>query len=166
MPLTNAQINTLRAFVTASVDAAIVAARTAGNTVDLAVALNATAAGPVKAWNPNVTPRLADEATPWAKFDTLDSQAQGGKKLSWMSFFNYARDASRGPMRRWVTDVWGAATASSDAESILTAFLIDATVAQAAIGGNVATTGTVAALNLRYTDSVTQDEAQRILRSA
>jgi len=106
---------------------------------------------------------MADEATPWTSFDTLDTQAQGGKKLSWIQFFNYPRNAAKGPIRKWVTDIWGNATAGSNGEAILLAFTENATVAQNAIGGTVRATNNVSALDRNYTDQVTQEECQRIL---
>jgi hypothetical protein len=161
--LSTAQVATLKAFVAASVDASIVAARTAGATIALRDLLNADAAGPVKAWNVSVGAQTLDEATPWTSFDTLDSAAAGGKKLSWLQVFRFNRDFSKAAMRKWVTDVWGNATAASNAEAILQACLVNATVAQNAIGGTVRTTGTVSGLDRDFVGSVSQEDCQKIL---
>lgn len=158
--LSPAMVVTLKAFVAASVDAAIVDARTRGDTFALAPLLNAEAAGPVKAW---ATPSLqaVDEATPWVNFDNI---TQAGKRDSYLvAFFRYPRDFSTAAVRKWVTDVWGNATTGSDAEKILLAGLENATVAQNAIGGTVRTTNAVSGLDRNYVGQITQDDCRAIL---
>lgn len=161
--LTDAQIAALKAFVSNSADPEIVDARARGATVELAAALNVAAAGPVKAWNMAVGAQTLDEATPWTGFDTLDGTAAGGKKLSWLQIFNFPRDFSKNIVRNWVTDIWGAATTGSNAEKILNACTVNATVAQNAIGGTTKATGTVSAIDRYFAGVVSQSDAQRIL---
>ena len=158
--LTSAMTATLHAYVVASVDATIVDARTRGDTLLLAAQLNLEAPGPVKAW---FTPsaQVVDEATPWTNFDNI---TQAGKRDSWMhAFFRYPRDFSTAAVRKWVTDIWGNATAGSDAEKILLAALENATVAQNVIGGTVRTTNAVSGLDRKYTGTVSQTDCQAIL---
>ena len=162
MPLTNSQINTLRTFVQGSANAAIIAARAAGATVDLAALLNATAAPEVKSWGPEVPASVIDAAANYNGYDALVQ----GKRDAWSVFLLYApRDMGKNKNRNLVTDVWGDATASSKAESILLACLESASLAESTIGGNTRTTGTVSGLSRNFVGRVTQDEAQRILRS-
>jgi hypothetical protein len=152
-------IAALHAFVVASTDPAIVDARTRGATIELAALLNAAATPAVLAWRIDVQPSEADDAPNYANFDTIVA----GKRESWGFFLNFPRDFSRNKVRKWITDVWGNATAGSDAEAILLAGTANATVAQNVIGGTVKTTGTVSATDLTYVGSVTQEDAQRIL---
>jgi hypothetical protein len=158
--LTPAMVATLKTFVAASVDAAIVDARTRGDTFALAPLLNLPAAGPVKAWA-TVLPQVIDEATPWVNFDNI---TQAGKRDSYLiAFFRYPRDFATAAVRKWVTDVWGNATSGSDAEKILLAGQENATVAQNAIGGTVRTTNSVSGLDRNYVGQVSQDECRAIL---
>lgn len=73
------------------------------------------------------------------------------------------RDFSRNKTRKWITDIWGNATAGSSAEAIMQAATENATVAQVALGGTTKTTGTVTALDRAYAGQVSQEDAQRIL---
>ena len=158
--LTPTMVATLKTYVNASVDATIVDARTRGDTTLLAAQLNLEAAGPVKAW---FTPsaQVIDEATPWANFDNI---TQAGKRDSWLhAFFRYPRDFSTAAVRKWVTDIWGNATAGSDAEKILLAALENATVAQNVIGGTVRTTNAVSGLDRNYIGTISQTDCQAIL---
>jgi hypothetical protein len=158
--LSETQIATLKAFVAASADAEIVDARLRGDTIKLAGLLNLDAAGPVKAWwTPD--PQVIDEATPWANFDNI---TQAGKRDSYLhAFFRYPRDFSKGAVRKWVTDVWGNATAGSDAATILLAGQENASVAENVIGGTVRTTNSVSGLDRSFVGNVSQTDAQKIL---
>ena len=148
--LTTAQLQTLKAAILAETDPAFVAARTNGQTPLMTAFLNEDKSPSVKAWRTDVPPEVSDEATPWANFDTI---TQAGKRDSWLhAFMRYPRDYSKGSIRKWITDVWGNATAGSNAATILTdAGLRNVTRAESILGGvATATTGTVVAIKLGW----------------
>ena len=158
--LTPDNIQTLKAWVAASTDPAIVDARTRGATYDLMLLLNAKATPTTKAWSAEVTAQTLDEGADYAAFDSVAA----GKRDAWRLFLDYApRDMSKQKLRKVVADVWGNATAGSVAESILTGCTENATVAQVAIGGSTASTGTVSALKRDFAGAVTQEDCQAIL---
>ena len=158
--LTPTQIATLKTFVQNSSAPEIVAARTAGATFLLMGLLNAANNPVTKAWRVAVSAVELDDAADYTGFDTLNQ----GKRDEWSIFLQYApRDMTKGAKRKVVTDVWGAASAGTNAEVILTACLENATVAQVAIGGSDASTGTVTALKRNFTELVDQDDCQKIL---
>jgi hypothetical protein len=157
--VTAAQIATLKAFVLASVDAQIVDARTRGDTFLLAQALNKDAAPAVSAWRTAVTPQEADAAPSYSAFDAIVA----GKRESWGFFLRYSRDFSKNKIRAWITDVWGTATAGSNAEAVLQAGAENASVAENAIGGTSRTTGTVSALDRNLVGDLTQADCQQVL---
>lgn len=149
MALSPTQLTTLKAGIQAETNATFVGYRNAGQTGLMAEWLNGTKTPQSQAWRSNVEPQDSDEATPWTQFDALAAS----KRESWnVGFLRYARDYSKQVVRRWVTDVWGNATAGSNAESILTgAGLRPITRAEAILGGTTtATTGTVTALKLSW----------------
>lgn len=149
MPLSPTQLTALKAGIQAETNAAFVGYRNAGQTGLMAEWLNDIKTPTANAWRTAVPPQDIDEATPWTRFDTLAAS----KRESWnIGFLRYGRDFSKQTIRRWVTDVWGSATANSDAESILTgAGLRPITRAEAILGGTTtATTGTVTALKLSW----------------
>jgi hypothetical protein len=158
MSLSPAQITTLRTFVANSADSAIVDARTRGATVDLMNLLNADAAGPVKAWRTAVPVAESDEAPSYTTYDTM-----GGKQGSWERFLAFPRNFGRNKVRSWITDIWGNATAGSNAEAILLAGVENASVAENAVGGSTKTTGTVTALDRAFVGDVSQENCQKIL---
>lgn len=158
--LTPDQIQTLKAFVNASVVPAIVAARTAGATYDLSLLLSAPATPAVKAWRTVVPAVDLDDA---ATYTTYDGKTQG-KRDEWSILLQYApRDMAKSKNRAVVTDVWGNATNGSIAETILLACTENANVAEVAIGGSTAGTGTVSALQRDFIGSVSQTDCQLIL---
>lgn len=158
--LTTAQLLTMRSWVQASVDPAIVDARTRGATYDLMLLLNAKATPTTKAWSAEVTAQTLDEGADYAAFDSVAA----GKRDAWRLFLDYApRDMSKQKLRKVVTDIWGSATAGSTSESILNGCTENATVAQVAIGGSSASTGTVSALKRTFDGIVTQEDCQAIL---
>lgn len=156
--LTVPQLQTLKAFVFGSPDPAIVAARNAGATFDLANLLNAPSV--VGAWRTAVPAAEIDGAVVYTTYDTLTQ----GKRDEWSIFLAYSpRDMSLGKNRNVVTDVWGGATAGSNSEKVLLASVEFATVAENALGGTTASTGTVSSLRRNWTGQVTQDDARLIL---
>lgn len=160
MSLNSTQIATLKAFVAASSAPAIVTARTAGATVDLMALLNADDGSNTSAWRDAVPAKDMDGQADYAAFDSLVA----GKRDAWSLFLQYApRDMSLGKLRKVVTDVWGPATAGSIAESILSACVEPASVAELALGGATGTTGSTSALKRNWVGNVTQVECQLIL---
>jgi len=157
--LTNGQITTLKTWVVASVDPVVVDLRTRGATFELAQFFNEKALPAVSGWREIVAEADADEAPDYSTFDTLAA----GKRDSWGFFLARPRNFSKNKVRKWITDVWGNATAGSNSEVILQAGVENITVAQNIIGGTVRTTGTVSALARNYVGLVTQDECAKIL---
>ena len=155
MALSPSQQTTLKAAILAETDPAFVTARTNGQTPLMTAWFNAEKTPPVKAWRKNVPPEDSDEATPWVNFDSI---AQAGKRDSYLhAFMHYPRDYTRAGIRKWITDVWGNATAGSDAAAILTnAGLRNITRAEAVLGGaNAIATNSVSALKLDWSEKLT-----------
>jgi len=94
--------------------------------------------------------RSVDDAPDYSTFDALSA----GKRDSWARFLGFGRDFSRNKVRKWITDVWGNATAGTNAEAILLAGTRNITRAEKIIGGNSATTGTVTAIKPNWTGTV------------
>jgi len=153
--LTEAQVTTLRAAVFAvPVAAAMVAA---GNVVALQNWCNGNSGS--KRWLPAADALAVEEAPSYTSYDTL---AQG-KRDSWLLFLRNPRDFGRSAVRKWVTDVWGAAVAASNSEAILQAGTVNATRAQVALGGAQETTGTVTAYDTDYEEGVDITDATRLI---
>lgn len=137
MSLSNAQATTLVLALRASADATVVTALQQGDGEKLLKWCNQAASPAVKAWVTAVQPVDSDEASDWASFDTL----QAGKRDSWIgAFLTRPRDFSKAKVRKWVTDVWGNATAGSAAEKILQAGQVNCTNAEIILGGTTDTT--------------------------
>ena len=154
MALTNAQRNTLKAYILAD---PVLSTKVSGPGTDrafIADALSATASPAQKAWRTNVPAAEADDAPNYANFDSI----LPGKRESWGFFLRYPRDFTRNKTRKWVTDIWGNATAGSDAEAILQAGTENARLCEVVIGGSTKTTGTVSALDRTYIGIVTIDD--------
>ena len=126
----------------------------AGDTVGLRSFLNAAAPGPVLAWSIAIAPQTLDEAATYTTYDSLTQ----GKRDEWVRLLSFTRSFGKNKNRNVVTDVWGAATASSIAEAVLQAGTESATWAQNALGGTVKTTGTVSATDRNYTGTIDQDD--------
>lgn len=158
MPLTTTQFNTLKAAIIADPVAGPI--RLLGDSFGLLAWCNgAKTPAAVLAWRASVPAQDSDEAATYTTFDTLAA----GKRDSWALFLAFARDFNKNKVRNWITDVWGAATATSVAEAVLQAGTENATNAQVAIGGASKITGTVTALDRGYVGLVTQDEANRLI---
>ena len=85
------------------------------------------------AWRISVPPQDSDEAATYTSYDTLAA----GKRDSWSIFLKFNRDFTKAKVRSWITDVWGNATAGSDAAAILNgAGLRNITRAEAVLGGS------------------------------
>lgn len=160
MALTNAQRNTLLAAIKADQTAGPL--RAAGNVTGLQAWCNAAKTPAVLAWVTSVQPAISEEAP---SYTTYDSMAQG-KRDSWVLFLRSPRDFSRNKVRSWITDVWGNATAGSNAEAVLLAGTEPATNAQAAVGGTSKTTGTVTATDRSFAELVGYGEAEWLCQQA
>jgi len=148
----NAQLVTLKNAIDAETDVTFVALRTSGATGAMAEWYNGDSA--TLAWSKSVAPIVADDAPDYSTFDAV----QAGKRDSWGFFLAFARDYSRNKTRKWVTDVWGNATAASNAEAILLAGTRNAKRGELVFGGGVKTTGTVSATDLTWTGSMRSED--------
>ena len=117
----------------------------------IAAAMSADAAPAQLAWRTAVPAGDSDDAPDMSTFDALTA----GKRDSWALFLGQStRDFTRNKARKWVTDVWGNATAASNAEAILLAGTENAKRVEAVLGGATRTTGTVSALARNYVGSM------------
>lgn len=155
MALTTQQLTTLRAAVFATPAAAALLA--AGNVIGLKDWCNANSGA--KRWLPAADPLSVEEAPSYTSYDSL----MQGKRDSWMVFLRNARDFGRNKVRSWVTDIWGNATAGSNAEAILQAGTVNATNAQVALGGQSKTTGTVTAVDTSFEGDVDERDALMLI---
>lgn len=153
--LTANQIVTLRAAVIA--DATAHALQAAGNLAGLLAWCNG--ASGTLAWISAVPVIDAEEAPSYTTYDTL---AQG-KRDSWLVFLRSARDFSRAKVRNWIVDVWGNATAGSNAEAVLQAGTVQATNAELKFGGPTRTTGTVTAVARSWVGVVSETECKKLI---
>lgn len=122
------------------------APRIAGDTGQVMAWLNGSRAPAAPAWF-TAAPQAAVRQAP--TYTTYDSLSQG-KRDSWVLFLADPQDFTKAKIRNWVTDVWGAATGGSIAESVLIAGTYSATNLQHALGGSLRSTGAVSALDLTY----------------
>jgi hypothetical protein len=157
--LTDPQLVTLRAGVCADNTARPL--MQAGNGPGLNAWLNTGTA--TLGWRGDVTAAEMDEAPSMSTYDSLTQ----GKRDSWERLLDLrdgrTRDFNRGPVRNWVVDVWGTATAGSNSEKILLAGTQAATNAQLILGGTVKITGTVTATDRNYVGTVTTNETSRLI---
>lgn len=153
--LTANQIVTLRAAIIA--DATAHPIQAAGNLSGLLAWCNG--ASGTLAWVSAVPVIDAEEAP---SYTTYDSLAQG-KRDSWLVFLRSSRDFSRNKVRSWIVDVWGNATAGSNAEAVLQAGTVRATNAELKFGGPTRTTGTVSAIARSWVGVVSETECKRLI---
>lgn len=153
--LTANQIVTLRAAIIA--DATAHPIQAAGNLSGLLAWCNG--ASGTLAWVSAVPVIDAEEAPSYTTYDTL---AQG-KRDSWLVFLRSPRDFSRNKVRNWITDVWGNATAGSNAEAVLQAGTVQATNAELKFGGPTRTTGTVSAIARSWVGVVSETECKQLI---
>ena len=156
MPLTTAQLVTLKAAILAETNPTFVALRQAGATGQMAEWLNGTLAPNQSAWLSSASAMALDEGASYSLFDSIIA----GKRDAWALFLRYApRNMTRARNRKVVTDVWGNAIATSVAESILLASTRPITRGEGYLGGAAtATTGTVTALNLAWEGAISNDD--------
>lgn len=127
----------------------------------IANALAAYASPPVLAWKTSVPAVVSDDAPSYSTFDSIAA----GKRDSWGFFLAQTRDFTRKKVRDWVVDVWGAATAGSNAEKILQAATEDMRVVEVVLGGTDKTTGTVTAKDRTYVGSIDLTEVASIFNA-
>jgi hypothetical protein len=148
MPLTQAQKATLKAYIQA--DPVLGPKAIALDYDAIANALNAQAPGPVKAWLTSVTPEMMDDAPDYTAFDAISA----GKRDSWAFLIARNRDFTRNKTRKWITDIWGNATAGSNAEAILLTGTVNCTLAESVIGGPTKTTNNVSAIDRGFIGTI------------
>jgi hypothetical protein len=147
MPLSSRQITDLRAAIFAApVAAALLSAR---DTAGLLTWCNT--ATTTRRWLSAAPVLEIEEAPLYTNYATFTQ----GARDSWALFLKNPRDFGRNAVRRWVTSIWGDATAGSNAEAILLAGSVIATNAQVALGGTSRNTGTVTALANAYDEDLT-----------
>lgn len=127
----------------------------------IASALAAYASPPELAWKTSVPAVVSDDAPSYSTFDSIAA----GKRDSWGFFLAQTRDFTRKKVRDWVVDVWGAATAGSNAEKILQAGTENMRVVEVVLGGTVKTTGTVTAKDRTYVGSIDLTEVASIFNA-
>ena len=152
MSLTPAQLATLKAAILAETNATFVALRSSGATGAMAAWYNE--ASTTDAWRISVPPIDSDAAPDYTTFDAISA----GKRDSWGIFLAFTRDYTRNKVRKWVTDVWGNATAGSNSEAILQAAVEKAKRGEVVFGGSVATTGTVSATKRNFIGSISNED--------
>lgn len=136
--------------------------RLIGDSVSVLQWLNAARTPTTLAWHTAAPMSEVEEAPAYTSYDGLVA----GKRDSWVLFLRSSRDFTKAKTRNWVVDVWGNATAGSNAEAVLQAGTFSASNAQHALGGTTRTTGTVSALDLVYPLQISQDAANYVADSA
>jgi hypothetical protein len=131
------------------------ALRVSGQAADLLGWLNAVRTPETLAWYKSAPVEMIESAPSYTTYDSLTQ----GKRDSWLVLLHNPRDFTRVVIRNWVVDVWGNATANSNAEKVLQAATFPASNVQNALGGTLRTTGTVSALALTFFGSANQDDA-------
>lgn len=155
-----AQLQILKAAIDVETDAEFVALRNSGATGAMAAWYNVDSS--TDAWMTNAIGRVIDEGANYSTFDTI----LAGKRDAWAIFLQYApRDFSKNKNRKVVTDVWGNATASSVAESILQACVEKASRGELVFGSTNATTGTVTAVKRNWIGDITNTDIINALAS-
>jgi len=145
-----AQQAIIKAYVLAD---PILAPLTSGPGTDygfIANTLAAYASPAVLAWSTSVASTTSDDAPDYSTFDALAA----GKRDSWGFFLRNTRDFTRNKTRKWITDIWGNATAASNSEAILLSGTENARVIEVVLGGTTKTTGTVSAMARNYVGSI------------
>lgn len=144
--MTPQQLATLKAYILADPVLGPLTSGPGTDRVAIANAMSAVALPNVLSWRTSVPSTDADDAPSYSAFDSIVP----GKRDSWGFFLNFPRDFTRKKVRDWVVDVWGAATANSNAEAILLAGTEKALRVEVVLGGTNRTTGTVTAMNRTY----------------
>ena len=160
MALTNAQKALVKTYILAD---PVLSTKVSGPGTDygfIAATLSSAASPVVKAWKTAVPASDSDEGVDYSTFDTLVA----GKRDSWRFFLAFSRDFTKVKVRKWITDVFGNATAGSNAEAILNAGVENAKLVETIIGGDVRTTGTVSAIARNFVGTVSIEEVNNLLK--
>lgn len=129
----------------------------AGNPISVQTWANAETS--TRGWLTAAPQSALRKAPTYTSYDTLST----GKRDSWRLLVDDPQDCTKAKIRNWITDVWGAATAASNAEAVLLACTELATNAQVAVGGATRTTGTVSALDRTYAGLLTEIDARQLV---
>lgn len=121
---------------------------------------NSAKAPAVLAWGA-LTPSAARTNSDWPGFDSLTA----GKRDSWGHFLAEGQDMTLPKVRKWITDVWGPATAGSASAVLLQGGTDPATNAQVAIGGVPATVGTVTAIVRAFPGLLDDEDTGKIVNN-
>lgn len=160
MSLTDVQLSNLKTYILSQPDLAAIASGAATDYNSVANMLNANASPTVLAWLTAVPAADSDDAVDYSTYDSLVA----GKRDSWSLFLRRdVRDFTRNKVRKWITDVFGNATAGSNAEAVLLAGTEKASRAEAHFGGATKTTGTVSAIERVWIGDVTVQEVNRAM---
>lgn len=159
MILDATQLSTLKAAILAENNATFVTFRDSGATGAMAAWYNGDSN--TDAWRTLVTPLQSDDAPDYSTFDALAA----GKRDSWALFLGFTRDYTRNKVRKWITDVWGNATAASNAETILLAGVEKAKRGEVVFGSTNATTGTVTGIKRNLIGTITNENIVSALAS-
>jgi hypothetical protein len=152
--LTDTQLATLKAAILASPDNAITSLAAIRDDTTLTIELNSKYNPTTKAWITSQPSSESDDAPDYTVFDGLTA----GKRDSWALFLAYPRDFTRSKVRKWVTDIWGAATAASSSEAILQTATRNITKFEFMFGVTASTTGTVTGGKLTLEGPVTMQD--------
>lgn len=160
--LTPAQIATLKTAIAAESDPTFVPLRSAGATYAMMQWYNGTYSPATLAWKTACIAQEMDEGSDYSAYDSV----LAGKRDAWALYLQFApRDLTRNKNRKVVTDVWGAATGGSVAESVLLACTRNITRAENIFGGSTtATTGTVTARKLNWEGVLVEYDVIRALQ--
>lgn len=156
MALSNARLTLVKNYIFASVDPAVVSARTAETRNDGFLRDWLNSSSNTTAWAESVNAKTLFESMDISKFDGLTA----GKREAWRMMLDFAPlDFGVVKNRRAITDQWG----NVDSIPILKAVTRFATNFEAAIGGNDATTNTVTAKKLTLTGPISLDDVSNAL---
>jgi hypothetical protein len=156
--LNKSQLAVLKAAIASETDPAFVAERERSGTAAMAAWYNVPTT--TLGWRSDVVRAEYDDEPDYTLFDTMSA----GKRDSWRLFMETTRDFRRIKTRKWLTDLWGAATANSAAEGILLAGTRKLTRGEVLLAGGSATTGTVTALRIQQSGDITNDDVVAALQ--
>lgn len=160
--MTPEQLSALKAYILSQPDLAPISSGPGTDYAQIAALLNANASPVTLAWMTAVPANDSDDAPDYSTYDALAA----GKRDSWGLFLRRdTRDFTRNKVRKWITDVWGNATANSNAEAILLAGTEKASRAEVAFGGNTKTTGTVSALYRAWQGKISITDVNQAMAS-
>lgn len=156
MVLSNARLTLVKNYIFASIDPAVVSARTAETRNDGFLRDWLNSPSNITAWAESVNAKTLFESMDISKFDGLTA----GKREAWRMMLDFAPlDFGVVKNRKAITDQWG----NVDSIPILQAVTRFATNFEVAISGNDATTNTVTAKKLTLTGPISLDDVSNAL---